>query len=46
VAVLPKLTGLKNRQNNHGPKHQIINVPMTKMMQIPFLDDVRIEDRC
>ena len=40
------LPGLKTNRSNHRPKHQIINVPMTKMMQIPFSVDVRLEVRC
>ena len=44
MAVLPKLTGLKKQT---GPpqtkKHQIIKVPMTRMMQIPFYTDDRLE---
>lgn len=44
MAALPKLTGLKKQT---GPpqtkKHQIIKVPMTRTMQIPFLTDDRLE---
>ncbi len=37
------LPGLKTNRNNHRPKHQIIYVPMTKTMQIPFFADDRLE---
>jgi hypothetical protein len=46
VAVLPKLTGLRNKQDHHRPKHQIIKIMSIWTMQIPFSTDERLAVAC
>lgn len=46
MAVLPKLTGLRNKQDHHRPKHQTIKFISILTVQIPFFTDDRLEVAC